>query len=157
MCSICKRIEAIKYGDNPHFVKELETGYVVIGDEQHFEGYTLFLCKLHRGEIFELESEFQRKHFEELVIVTEAVSRAFHAQKMNVESLGNSTPHLHWHIFPRRRGDLMGYGSGRDIGPVWWLPREKMYDDANVPDDAKREELKQRLAEMLDTVMAKKI
>ena len=45
MCFICKRIEMIKNGENPYFVKELETGYVVIGDHQHFKGYTLFLCK----------------------------------------------------------------------------------------------------------------
>ena len=30
MCLICKRIEMIKKGVNPYFVKELETGYVVI-------------------------------------------------------------------------------------------------------------------------------
>jgi len=47
MCLICQRIELIKSGDNPYFVKELETGYVVIGDHQYFEGYTLFLAKEH--------------------------------------------------------------------------------------------------------------
>lgn len=36
MCLICNKIEMIKKGDNPYFVKELETGYVVIGDFQHF-------------------------------------------------------------------------------------------------------------------------
>ncbi len=46
MCLICERIELIKQGRNPHFVKELETGYVVIGDGQYFKGYTLFLANL---------------------------------------------------------------------------------------------------------------
>ena len=45
MCFICDRIKMIGQGTNPYFVKELETGYVVIGDNQHFKGYTLFLCK----------------------------------------------------------------------------------------------------------------
>ena len=36
MCLICDRIQMIKDGTNPYFVKELETGYVVIGDHQHF-------------------------------------------------------------------------------------------------------------------------
>ncbi|MDS2836880.1 HIT family protein, partial [Streptococcus pneumoniae] len=40
MCLICQRIELIKAGQNPYFVKELETGYVVIGDYQYFKGYT---------------------------------------------------------------------------------------------------------------------
>lgn len=45
MCLICERIQMIKEHKNPYFVKELETGYVVLGDYQHFKGYTLFLCK----------------------------------------------------------------------------------------------------------------
>ncbi len=35
-CLICERIEMIKDGKNPYFVMELETGYVVMGDHQHF-------------------------------------------------------------------------------------------------------------------------
>lgn len=55
MCLICDRIEMIKNGTNPYFVKELETGFVVIGDNQYFKGYTLFLCKDHKTELFQLD------------------------------------------------------------------------------------------------------
>lgn len=55
MCMICDRIKMIKQGTNPWFVKELETGYVVIGDNQHFNGYTLFLCKEDKTELFQLD------------------------------------------------------------------------------------------------------
>lgn len=51
MCIICDRIKMIKKGKNPYFVKELETGYVVIGDFQHFKGYTLFLSKADKSEL----------------------------------------------------------------------------------------------------------
>ena len=51
MCLICERIDLIKAGKNPYFVKELETGYVVIGDHQYFKGYTLFLAKEHITEL----------------------------------------------------------------------------------------------------------
>ena len=34
MCMICERINMIKADENPWFVKELETGYVVIGDKE---------------------------------------------------------------------------------------------------------------------------
>ena len=56
MCLICDRIEMIKRGENPYFVRELKTGYVVIGDHQHFRGYTLFLYKEHgdKTELFHL-------------------------------------------------------------------------------------------------------
>lgn len=41
MCDICKTIEKSICGDNPYFVKELKTGIVVLGWNQHFYGYTL--------------------------------------------------------------------------------------------------------------------
>ena len=50
MCLICDRIEMIKNDTNKYFVKELETGYVVIGDYQHFKGYTLFLFSVFHPE-----------------------------------------------------------------------------------------------------------
>ena len=149
MCLICDRIELIRKGKNPWFVKELKTGYVVIGDHQHFKGYTLFLCKEHKTELFELEQEVKTKFLEEMATVAEAVSRAFGAEKMNVELLGNGDTHLHWHLFPRRDGDLEGYGNqGR--GPVWWYPMEKMYDEANCPSQEELEELKSRLKKEMD-------
>lgn len=48
MCFICDRIEMIKQGTNPYFVKELETGYVVIGDNQHFKGIHYFYVNIIR-------------------------------------------------------------------------------------------------------------
>ena len=149
MCLICDRIELIRKGKNPWFVKELKTGYVVIGDHQHFKGYTLFLCKEHKTELFELEQEVKTKFLEEMATVAEAVSRAFGAEKMNVELLGNGDAHLHWHLFPRRDGDLEGYGN-RGRGPVWWYPMEKMYDEANRPSQKELEELKGRLKKEID-------
>jgi len=47
MCGVCDRIQETLEGKNRYFVKELETGYVVLGDYQRFKGYTLFLCKVH--------------------------------------------------------------------------------------------------------------
>lgn len=43
MCLVCERIQKNIEGKNRYFVKELETGYVVLGDYQRFKGYTLFL------------------------------------------------------------------------------------------------------------------
>lgn len=149
MCLICDRIELIRKGKNPWFVKELETGYVVMGDHQHFKGYTLFLCKEHKTELFELEPKTKMKFLEEMATVAEAVSRAFGAEKMNYELLGNGDTHLHWHLFPRRDGDLEGYGN-RGRGPVWWYPMEKMYDEANRPSQKELEELKDRLKKEID-------
>lgn len=154
MCLICDRIDMIKKGCNPYFVRELATGYVVIGDHQHFSGYTLFLYK-HHGEIteiFHLEPYERTKFMEEMAMVAEAVSRAFGAEKMNYELLGMGDAHLHWHLFPRREGDILPYGH-HGKGPVWWYPMEKMYADGNRPDEATLSEMKQRLSAELDRLI----
>ena len=144
MCLICDRIEMIRRGENPSFVKELETGYVVLGDHQHFEGYTLFLCKRHVGELHELDRDTKVRFLEEMSLVSQAVMNAFQAKKMNCELLGNGDSHLHWHLFPRRAGDIGSYGN-KGRGPVWWYPMEKMYDDSCRPSVEKLSEMRQKL------------
>ncbi len=154
MCFICDRISMIKKGTNPYYVKELETGYVVIGDNQHFKGYTLFLCKEHETELFYLEKEFAAKFSEEMIIVAEAVKKAFYAEKINYECLGNGDTHLHWHLFPRIVGDIENFGNnGR--GPVWWYPMEKMYSNDNKPSTEELEKLKSALLRELNILTDK--
>ena len=153
MCIICDKIQMIKSGTNPYFVKELDTGYVVIGDNQHFKGYTLFLLKDHVTELFELKDDIREKFLAEMTIVAEAVEKAFGAEKMNYECLGNGDAHLHWHIFPSVNGDLDGYGNnGR--GSVWWCPREKMYSDDNRPNDEELKIMKQTLCKEIEMLLS---
>ena len=152
MCLICERIKLIQENANPWFVRELRSGYVVIGDHQRFKGYTLFLCKEHKTELFQLERSAKIAFLEEMSIVAEAVSKAFGAEKMNYELLGNGDTHLHWHLFPRISGDLGNYGNNGK-GPVWWYPKDLMYDPDNRPSEEELKMMKARLAGELDKLL----
>ena len=152
MCLICDRIEMIKRGENPYFVRELETGYVVIGDHQHFYGYTLFLCKQHKTELFYLDRDFAAKFMQEMLLVSEAVNNAFKPEKMNYECLGQGDAHLHWHLYPRRMGDIGDRGNcGK--GPVWCMPFEEMYDDKYRPSPEELEDMKAKLLAELEKLL----
>ncbi len=142
----------INEGTNPYFVKELKTGYVVIGDNQHFKGYTLFLSKEHKTELFQLDRPQKMMFLEEMSIVAEAVAKAFGAEKMNYELLGNGDTHLHWHLFPRKSGDIENFGNNGK-GPVWWYPMDKMYSDDNKPSNEELEQLKIRLQIELEKLL----
>ena len=144
----------IKNGENPYFVKELSTGYVVIGDNQHFYGYTLFLYRSHGEitELFHLDKDERARFMEEMTIVAQAASNAFAPEKMNYELLGMGDAHLHWHLYPRRTGDIGEYGNhGKD--PVWWYPMEKMYSDDNRPSETGLEEMTQKLLAELEKLL----
>lgn len=154
MCFVCDRISMIKEGNNPYLVKELETGYVVIGDHQHFKGYSLFLFKEHKTELFQLDHLTKMKFLEEMSVVAEAVAKAFDAEKMNYELLGNGDTHLHWHLFPRVSGDIDNYGN-HGKGPVWWYPMEKMYCDDNRPSNTELGEMKEKLLKELEKCVPK--
>lgn len=49
-----------------------------------------------------------------------ALVAVFRPDHINIESLGNEVPHLHWHLIPRYRDDP------RWGGPVWTTTREEM-------------------------------
>ncbi len=152
MCDICNTIEKSLKGQNPYFVKELKTGVVILGWNQHFLGYTLFLCKQHVKELYELDDEFQAEYLKEMVMVANSLSKAFNAEKMNYECLGNGDVHLHFHLFPRKNGDLCEYGNDGK-GPVWWLPREIMWSDDNMPTPTELETMKEKLLNELNKLI----
>lgn len=142
-CLICERIGQIERGENPYFVCALSTGYVVLGDHQRFQGYTLFLCKRHVTELYELPWGFRTRFLQEMSLVAEAVAAVYRPEKMNYELLGNGDTHLHWHLFPRVSGDTP------QPGPVWWLPREEMWNDAYRPS---REQLAERTKQLREEI-----
>lgn len=149
-CLICERIGQIERGENPYFVCALSTGYVVLGDHQCFQGYTLFLCKRHVTELYQLPWGFRTRFLQEMSLVAEAVAAVYRPEKMNYELLGNGDTHLHWHLFPRVSGDTP------QPGPVWWLPREEMWNDAYRPSReqlaAKTKQLREEIERRLCTL-----
>jgi len=130
MCEMNKNIK-----DDPYFIMELETGYVVLGWYQRFKGYTVFNCKEHGPELHNLERNFKIKHLEEMSMVAEAVNNLFKPDKMNYELLGNGCPHIHWHLYPRVKGDTP------IISSVYQLPNNVLFDESTRPSNEVRKEL----------------
>lgn len=142
-CLICKRIEMIQKGTNPYFVAERETGYVVIGDQQFFRGYTLFLSKIHATELHELDQKFKLQFLKEMSEVAEAVCRAFKPVKLNYELLGNTDRHLHWHLFPRHTDDP------KPNCPVWMIDHQIRNADSTKPSREQLTDLVEQLRRVL--------
>ena len=72
---------------------------------QAFPGFCRVIWNTHIKELTDL-APADRLKFMEVVFQVEASLRASLApHKMNVASLGNLTPHLHWHVIPRFADD----------------------------------------------------
>lgn len=71
---------------------------------------------------------------------------------MNYECLGQGDAHLHWHLSPRRAGDIENYGN-KGKGPIWWYPMDKMYSDDNRPTESELNEMKQKLLTELEKLI----
>ena len=140
-CKMCEKQKEIH--NDPYFIMELETGYVVLGWFQRFKGYTVFQCKDHGPELFDLEPDFRTKHLNEVSLVAHAVYNVFHPDKMNYELLGNGCPHIHWHLYPRRKGDTPIVSS------VYQLPNKVLFDVNTTPTDEERETYKKLIKDEL--------
>ncbi len=78
-----------------------------LNPDQAFEGYTFLTLKWHEEELYKLADKDRKQFLEDMSLVANALSKTFKPDKMNYELLGNSMPHLHWHLVPRYTSDPM--------------------------------------------------
>lgn len=70
-----------------------------------YPGFCRVIWKSHVREMTDLAPD-QRQHLMQTVFAVEAaVRKMLTPDKINLASLGNMTPHLHWHIIPRWQDD----------------------------------------------------
>ncbi|MDA8383823.1 MAG: HIT family protein, partial [Betaproteobacteria bacterium] len=74
---------------------------VVWVDDAAHPGYCRVVWTAHVKEMTDLTAS-EQAHLMALVFAVEsAVRAAFQPDKINLASLGNLVPHLHWHVIPR--------------------------------------------------------
>lgn len=105
-CVLCQSIMSGELKDHPRKVADLEVSIAILSANQICKGY----CELiytggHVTELFRLTTEERRLFTGDLNRLAEAVYDALHPHKLNYELLGNSIPHLHWHLIPRYLDD----------------------------------------------------
>lgn len=75
------------------------------GEGRDYPGYCRVIWQAHVAEMSDL-SGASRAHLMALVFATEAALRScYRPHKINLASLGNVVPHLHWHVIPRFSDD----------------------------------------------------
>lgn len=84
---------------------------VVLVDESDYPGFCRVIWNAHVKEMTDLDAA-DRAHLMSLVFEVESLLRELlNPTKINLVSLGNMTPHLHWHVVPRWGDDPHFPGS----------------------------------------------
>lgn len=78
---------------------------VVAVDDADYPGFLRVVWNAHVRELSELGEADAIHLLNALRTVEAAQRRALSPLKMNVASLGNQVPHLHWHLIPRFADD----------------------------------------------------
>lgn len=92
---------------------------VVWVDEPDYPGFCRVILKSHVKEMTDLSPD-ARSHLMGVVFAVEQALRdEVSPDKINLASLGNAVPHLHWHVIPRFINDR------HFPSPIWAAPRHK--------------------------------
>lgn len=114
---------------------------VVRVDDPDYPAFCRVIWNAHVREMTDLAAA-DRAHFMAVVFAVEAVLRRLTgAAKINLASLGNLTPHLHWHVIPRFTDDR------HFPAPVWAEPKRDAAPPPPPPDDVLRRALADELGE----------
>lgn len=103
-----------------------------------YPGFCRVVWHEHVGEMSDLDAA-DRDHLMAVVQATEAALRAvLRPVKMNLASLGNQVPHIHWHVIAR-------FSDDAHFPDSIWSPRRR----PGVVHDCDREALARELARRL--------
>jgi diadenosine tetraphosphate (Ap4A) HIT family hydrolase len=104
-CELCE-LSAPTVVDNDRFA-------VILVDDANYPGFARVIWKDHVREVSDL-ADADRLLLNDAVWKLElAVREVMQPLKVNVASLGNVVPHLHWHVIPRYADDA------HFPAPVW--------------------------------------
>ncbi len=90
---------------------------VVSVADPDYPGYCRVILHQHLREMTDLPDKERMQLMRIVFAVEAAVRRLYRPDKINLASLGNMTPHVHWHLIPRWRDDT------HFPQPIWATPQ----------------------------------
>ena len=97
-CTVCT--SGRPYG----IIADLSQTWVTTDPEVAIFGYVCVISKIHVIEPFDLP-DHGVAFWQEAMDIAKAVNELYRPVKLNYEIHGNTLPHLHMHLFPRRPDD----------------------------------------------------
>lgn len=109
---------------------------VVLVADADYPGFCRVILNRHIREMTDLEPSERVRMMEVVFAVETALRGRLSPDKMNLASLGNQSPHVHWHVIPRYADDP------HFPGPIWASRRREPTprpQPATLADDLRRD------------------
>jgi len=111
-CPLCS--PRAEFDANLYRVRQLSSCTLYLARDQRYRG----TCRAiydgrHANRIDELTAAQWQQLAQDLWVAQRAIVRTLRCEHVNLASLGNEVPHLHWHLIPRYRDD------GQWGRPIW--------------------------------------
>ncbi|MDD4881686.1 MAG: HIT family protein [Gallionellaceae bacterium] len=100
---------------------------VLVGDPD-YPGFCRVILNAHVKEMTDLAPTDRQRTMIAVLKVEDALREVLNPDKINLASLGNLVPHLHWHVIPRFAGDRHFPDA------VWAAPRNPAATTETVAD-----------------------
>jgi diadenosine tetraphosphate (Ap4A) HIT family hydrolase len=85
--------------------------------DHDYPGFCRIILNHHLREMTDLSQKERMQLMTVIFAVETAIRTLYQPDKINLASLGNMTPHVHWHLIPRWRDDR------HFPHPVWATPQ----------------------------------
>jgi diadenosine tetraphosphate (Ap4A) HIT family hydrolase len=109
---------------------------VILVDDQYYVGYLQVILNEHIKELTDLSQENALKLFAGVLTLEQTIRQVYSPDKINIASLGNVVPHVHFHIIPRFKTDR------HFPNPIW--------GKVTHPDYLPSQELQQRTKQLIE-------
>jgi diadenosine tetraphosphate (Ap4A) HIT family hydrolase len=97
-CELCKQ-------DGGEVIFRNDFLRVVLVDDADYAGFCRVICNAHIKEMTDLAITQRSQLMMTVCKVEQVLREVLRPDKINLASLGNMTPHLHWHVIPRYQND----------------------------------------------------
>lgn len=136
LCALCddSKREILWLGERLRIARAREADY---------PGFLRVIWNDHVAEMTDLSPQ-DRDHYMQIIwLVERAIREVLRPDKVNIASLGNQIPHLHWHVIPRWKDDVHFPDS------VWSAARRSCLPEQLATRAAQDSELKPHLLALI--------
>jgi diadenosine tetraphosphate (Ap4A) HIT family hydrolase len=116
---------------------------VVLVDDPDLPGFVRVIVNAHAKEMTDLAPSAREELLKTVLAAEQAQREILRPLKMNLASLGNAVPHVHWHVIPRFADDAF-YPQ-----PVWGTRQRETPAEILAARRALVPELEKRLRETI--------